>query len=154
MALLAFCHLRAVEVWDIDKATSCLVLPKITPFGGLPRGLSKESTCNAGDLGFNPWVGKIPWRRKWLPTSVFFLENPMGGEAWWATVQFSSVALSCPTLCHLMDCSTPGFPVLHYPLESAQTHVLQVGDAIQPAHPLSSPSPPAFNLSQHQDLFQ
>ena len=53
-----------------------------------------------------------------------------------------------------MDCSTPGFPVHHQPLELAQTQVQQVSDAIQPSHPLSSPSPPAFNLSQHQDLFQ
>ena len=53
-----------------------------------------------------------------------------------------------------MDCSTPGFPVHHQLLELAQTHVHRVGDAIQPSHPLSFPSPPAFNLSQHQGLFQ
>ena len=69
-------------------------------------------------------------------------------------MQFSSVAQSCPTLCNPMDCSMPGFPV-HYQLpELAQTHVHQVSDAIQSSHPLSSPSPPAFNLSQHQVLFQ
>ena len=56
--------------------------------------------------------------------------------------QFSSVAQSCPTLYNPMDCSTPGFPVLHYLSESAWTHVHWVGDAIQPSHPLSSPSPP------------
>ena len=61
-----------------------------------------------------------------------------------------SVAQSCPTLC---NCSTPGFPTLHHLPESAQTHVHWVSDAIQPSHPLSSPSPPAFNLSQHQGLF-
>ena len=69
-------------------------------------------------------------------------------------VQFSSVAQSCLTLCNLMDCSTPGFPVHHQLLELAQTHVHQVSDDIQPSHPLSSSSPPAFNLSQHQGLFQ
>ena len=53
-----------------------------------------------------------------------------------------------------MDCSTPGFPVHHQLLELAQTQVHLVGDAIQPSHPLSSRSPPAFNLSQHQGLFQ
>ena len=53
-----------------------------------------------------------------------------------------------------MDCSMPGFPVHHHLMEFAQTHVHQVSDAIQPSHPLSSPSPPAFNLSQHQGLFQ
>ena len=60
--------------------------------------------------------------------------------------QFSSVAQSCPTLCNPMNCSTPGFPVHHQLPELAQTHVHQVGDAIQSSHPLSSPSPPAFNL--------
>ena len=64
-----------------------------------------------------------------------------------------SVAQSHWTLCDPLDCSTPGFPVLHHFLELAQTHVHQFGDAIQPFHPLSSPSLPAFNLSQHQGLF-
>ena len=63
-------------------------------------------------------------------------------------------SLICVWLCDLMDCSTPGFPVHHQFPELAQTHVHQVSDAIQPSHPLSSPSPPAFNLSQHQSLFQ
>ena len=66
--------------------------------------------------------------------------------------QFSSVTQSCPTLCDPMDCSTPGFPVHHQFPDLAQTHIYRVGDAIQP--PLSSPSLPAFNLSQHQGLFQ
>ena len=65
-----------------------------------------------------------------------------------------SVAKSCLTLCDPIDCSTPGFPDLHHLLEFAQTHVHLVGDAIQTSHPLSSPSLPAFNLSQHQNLFQ
>ena len=69
-------------------------------------------------------------------------------------IQFSSVAQSCPTLCDPMNCSTPGLPVHHQLPESTQTHVLWVGDAIQPSHPLSSPSPPALNLSQHHGLFQ
>ena len=68
-------------------------------------------------------------------------------------IQFSSVAQLCLTLCDPMDCSTPGFPVLHQLPELAQTHVCRVGDAIQPSYLLSSPSP-AFNLSQHQGLFQ
>ena len=71
-----------------------------------------------------------------------------------ATVQFSSVAQSCPTLCDPMNYSTPGLPVHHQLRELAQTHVHPVGDAIQPSHPLSSPSHPALNLSQHQGLFQ
>ena len=68
--------------------------------------------------------------------------------------QFSSVTQLCLTLCDSMDCSTPGFPVHHQLLELAQTHVHRVSEAIQPSHPLSSPSPPAFNLSQHQGLFK
>ena len=68
-----------------------------------------------------------------------------------SSVQFSSVAQSCLTLCDPMDCSTPGFPVHHQQLELA--HVHWVSDAIQPSHPLLSPSS-AFNISQHQSLFQ
>ena len=67
---------------------------------------------------------------------------------------FSSVAQSCLTLCDPMDCSTPVFPVHHQLPESTQTYVHRVGDAIQPSYPLSSPFPPALNLSQHQGLFQ
>ena len=66
----------------------------------------------------------------------------------------SSVAQSCPTPCDPMDCSTPGLPVHHQFSELAETHVHRVGDAIQPSHPLLSPSPLAFNLSQHQGLLQ
>ena len=69
------------------------------------------------------------------------------------SVHFSSVTQSCPTLCDPMDCSMPGLPVHHQLVEFTQTHVHWVGDAIQQSHPLSSPSPPTFNLSQHQGLF-
>ena len=81
-----------------------------------------------------------------------------GRKSWWSysslqsfpfSQGFSSVAWSCLTLCDLMDCRTPGLPVHHQFLELAQTHVHRVGDAIQPSHLLSSPSPPAFNHSQH-----
>ena len=68
--------------------------------------------------------------------------------------QFSSVAQSCLTLWEPMDCSTPGLPVHHQLPEFTQTHVHWVSDAIQPSHPLSSPSPPTRNLSQHQGLFK
>ena len=70
------------------------------------------------------------------------------------SVQFSSVAQVCPTLCNPMNRSTPGLPVHHQLPEFTQTHVHWVSDAIQPSHPLSSPSPPAPNPSQHQSLFQ
>ena len=71
-----------------------------------------------------------------------------------SSVQFSSVIQWCPTLCDPMNCSTPGIPAHHRLLEFTQIHIHQVGDAIQPSHPLSSPSPPAPNPSQHQSLFQ
>ena len=70
-----------------------------------------------------------------------------------ASVQFSSVAQSCPKLCDPMDCSMPVFPVYHQLLKLTQTHVHQVSDTTHPSHPLSSPSP-AFSLSQHQGLFE
>ena len=77
------------------------------------------------------------------------LENLMSFDA----VQFSSFSQSCLTLCYPMDCSTPGLPIHHQLPELAQTHVHRVGDGIQPSRSLSSTSP-AFNLSQHQGLFQ
>ena len=67
--------------------------------------------------------------------------------------QFSSVTQSCLTLCDPMNCSTPGFPVRHQLPELAQTHVHRVSDANQPSHPVSSPSPAAFNLYQHSGSF-
>ena len=75
-------------------------------------------------------------------------------QSFFHSVPFCSVARSCLTLCDPMNCSTPGLPVHHQLPEFIQTHVHRVGDAIQPSHPLSSPSPPGFNLSQHQGLFQ
>ena len=75
-------------------------------------------------------------------------------QAGWLTVQFTSVAQSCPTLFHPMDCSTPGFLAHHQLSEFTQTHVHWVGDAIQPSHPLSSPSPLAPSPFQHHGLFR
>ena len=80
------------------------------------------------------------------PSNVIFM--------YFSSVQFSSVTQSCPTLCDLMNCSTPGLPVHHQLPEFTQIHVHRVSDANQPSHPLSSPSPPAPNPSQHQSLFQ
>ena len=78
-----------------------------------------------------------------------YLENPMN-----SSVQFSSVPQSCPTLRNPMNHSTPGLPVHHQLPEFTQTQVHRVSDAIQPSHPLSSPSPPTLNPFQHQSLFQ
>ena len=97
---------------------------------GFPRGSDgKASAYNEGDLGSNTGSGRSPGEENGNPLQYSCLENPM-------------------------DCSPPGFPVLHCPLEFAQIHVHWVGDAIQPSHPLLPPSPPAFSLSQHQGLFQ
>ena len=90
------------------------------------------------------WV--IPKHQLWHPASFIKLALHI--------FQFSSVAYSCLTLCNPMDCNMLGFPVHHQLLVLAQTYVHWVGDAIQPSHPLSSPSPPTFSLSQHQGLFQ
>ena len=89
-----------------------------------------------------------------LRGSFFGYHSPSQPKYLLYLVQFSSVTQSCPTLCNSVDCSTTGFPVLHYLLELAQTPVHWVGDAIQPSHRLSLPSPPAFNLPQHQSLLQ
>ena len=96
---------------------------------------SKASACKVGDPGSSPGEGN-------------------GKPLQYSSVQFSSVAQSCPTLCDPMNCSMPGLPVHHQLPKFTQTHVHQVGDAIQPSHPLSSPSPPAPSPSQHQSLFQ
>ena len=114
----------------------------------------KEFACSAGVPGSIPGSGRFPQRRKWQPTPVFLMDNPTDRGAWWATVQFSSVAQSCPTFCDPMNRSTPGLPVHHQLPEFTQTHVHRIGDSIQPSHPLSSPSPPAPNPSQHQSLCQ
>ena len=87
-------------------------------------------------------------------SSILAWRIPWIWGAWWTRVQSSSVIQSCPTLCDPMDYSMPGFPVHHQLLGFTQTHVHWVGGAIQPSHPLSSPFPPTFNLSQHQGLFK
>ena len=86
---------------------------------------------------------------EWLVPDLMVLFPKLSPESH----QVSSVAQSCPTLCDPMDCSTPGIPVHHQLPEPTQTHVHRVSDAIQSPHPLSSPFPPTFNLSQHQSLF-
>ena len=94
-------------------------------------------------------MGKSKWKP--LKQHSFFCKYKQAASQW--MTQFSSVTGFPPTLWP-MDCSTPGFPVLHYLSEFSQTHVHRVNDAIEPAHPLSSPFPPAFHLSQHHGHFQ
>ena len=87
-----------------------------------------------------------------IAAQYFFIEVILGRVS--GSDQIRSVAQSCPTLCDPMNRSTPGFPVHHQLPEFTQTQVCRVSDAIRPSHPLSSPSPPAPNPSQHQSLFQ
>ena len=94
-----------------------------------------------GFSSHNTWASAVAFPGLWRTSSV-----PVA-------FQFSSVTQSCLPLCDPMDCSMPGFPIHHQLPASTQTHVHRVGDAIQPSHPLSSPSPPAPNLSQHHGLF-
>ena len=117
---------------ETDPELSMMSPMEVWVSSGLPPG--------QGLLVQHTWEWhKLFWRRSPLtPTSV----------------QFSSVAQLCPTLCDSMNHSTPGLPVHHQLPEFTQTHVPRVSDVIQPSHPLSSPSPPAPNPSQHQGPFQ
>ena len=103
---------------------------------GLSRLSGNEKVMLTAGLWAQVWVTVFSRNRHTLYKSV------------------SSVTQSCLTLCNPMDCSMQGLPVHHQLLEFTQTHVHWVSDAIQPSHPLSSPSPPTFNLSQHQGLFK
>ena len=150
---------------------------------GFPGGTSgKEPACQSRrykNAGSTPGSGRYCRGVQGNPLQYSCLENPMDRGAWGATVhrvtkswtQLKQVSMhTCrimvlyysvqfshsvmPTLCDPTDCSMPGLPVHHQLLKFTQTHVHWVGDAIQPSHPLWSPSPPALNLSQHQGLFQ
>ena len=135
----------------------------VRPYGLQPAGSSVHGILQARVL---EWVVTSSSRRSSQPrdqTCVSCLSTLAGKffttSTIWETpsrgsVQFSSVAQSCLTLCDPMNCSTPGLPVYHQLPEFNQTHVHRVSDAIQPSHPLLSPSPPAPNPSQHQSLFQ
>ena len=110
-----------------------------------PTGLRKKS------FFFFPRKVSLSWppyKRSSLETLLYPISLPQSPLLF--LLLFSQ---SCLTLCNPMDCSTPGFSSLHYLLEFTQGHVHWVSDAIQPSHPLSSPSPPAFNLPQHLGSF-
>ena len=134
----------------------------------LEKGMATHSSILACRVRWTEETGRLQSmrsqriRQDWA-TNTFtfhFQLNRIGRPEWEAlksaklsSVQFSSVAQSCLTLCDPMNCSTPGLPVHHQLPEFTQTHVQRVGVAIQPSHPLSSPSP-ASSPSQHQGLFQ
>ena len=113
-------------------------------------GLQLEGTSPQARAASHPAWGQAPSSE----ANIQRLVDARHGPLQFSSVQFSSVAQSCPTLCNPMDCSTPGLPVHHQLPKFTQTHIHWVSDAIQPSHPLSSSSPPALNLSQHQDLFK
>ena len=138
--------------WAGDCSPQNVVLPRASEYGVIWKW----------DHWFRWGYAGVGWpliQHEWCPCKKRWGENhgKVGGDGGrdWSAVstsqgrpQFSSVAQSCPTLCDPMDCSMPGFPVHHQLPELAQTHVHRVGDVIQPSHPLLSPSPPAFSLSQ------
>ena len=155
----------------------CLTL--CDPIDGSPPGCPIPGILQARTLEWvaisfsNAWKGKVnvkslscvrllatPWTAAYqAPPSMGFSRQ----EYWsglplpspkFSSVQFNSVTRSCPILCDPMNLSMPDFPVHHQLLESIQTHVHWVGDAVQPSRLLSSPSPPALDLSQHQGLFK
>ena len=112
----------------------------------------KNLPANAGDEGTIPESGRSTGEGNSNPLQYSCLGDPMDRGAWQVTVLLLFHCSSCLTLCNPMDCSTRGFPVLHYLLEFAQTYIHWVDDAIQPFHSLLPPSP-ALSLSQHQGLF-
>jgi len=146
---MRFCvhHLRVESPFP----PSCLGLLKVSPAGLKAKslgGLSSQCRTNGLRAQWGCSECSLLWESLWSYNCF-----PIHGLPTWR-YQFSSVAQLCLTLCNPMDCSSPGLPVHHHLPQFTQIHVHWVGDAIQPPHPLSSPSPPTFNHSQHQGLFQ
>ena len=112
-------------------------------------GLPCRSPGNLPNPGIKPASRTSP-----ALTGIFFTTSATWEAHLFISDQIRSVAQSCPTLCDPMNRSTPGLPVHHQSPEFTETHIHRVSDAIQPSHPLSSPSPPVPNPSQHQSLFQ
>ena len=145
---LILCH-PLLHLPSVFPSFRVFTMSQLFPSGGQSIGAS--ATLLAVNIqGWFPLglMGLISLQSKGLFKVIYYLlTNTL-------KLLFSSVVRSYPTACHPMDCSTPGFPVHHQLLQFAQAHVNQFDDAIQRSHPLSSPSPPAFNLSQHQGSFQ
>ena len=137
----------------------CHVLSCVRPFA-TPWPVACQALLSMGFFRQESWSG-LPFPPPGdLSHPGTELVSPVSPASQWTldllshSDQIRSVAQSCPTLCDPMNRSTPGLPVHHQLPEFAQTHVHRVSDAIQPSHPLSSPSPPAPNPSHHQSLFQ
>ena len=134
----------AIEKGYFDSKAICFV--NFKAIIGLSSWECSSLLLVSSYFSFRSYLGSCPFR-----DSLFRLGHASKRIC---SVQFNSVAQSCPTLCDPMNHSTPGLPVHHQLPEFTQTHVHRVSDAIQPSHPLSSPSPPSPNPSQHQSLFQ
>ena len=120
----------------------------------LRKAIASISEEKAAASSADNWEGKWTWSG-WNRDKLGPMRTDWNARLPATSIsQFSSATQSCPTLCDPMNHSTPGLPVQHQLPEFTQTHAHQVSDAIQPSHPLSSPSPPAPNPSQHQGLFQ
>ena len=158
--------LLAVQNFRIQQEAegAYVTSPSTDPWHRVPDELPRKDSISHSSSqltagGTKRVLGESMGKGSWTPSLVPVGCTPGTTSLCWlcilqfSLVQFSSVAQSCPTLCNPMDCNTPGLPVHHQLLEFTQTHVHWVGDAIQPSHPLSSPSP-GFNLSQHQGLLQ
>ena len=133
--------------WSVNIGES------LTHFSGFIIALYNHYVCGL----FTTLLWRIFWVKSQvlLPNNVLFCFYHSKFHDYVRIIQFSQFSHSVVSdSCDPMDCSTPGFPVHHQLPELTQTHVHWVGDAIQPSHPLSSPSPPTFNWSQHQGLFQ
>ena len=142
-------HCHALEE---EMATHSRIVAWRIPGMGEPGGLPSMGSHRVGhDWSDLAATAESPWSLHLLHL-VLHSHHPLLSRL--LKIQFSSVAQSCLTLCDPIVCSMPGLPVHHQLLEFTQTHVHSVGDATQPSHPLSSPSPPSLNLSQHQGLFQ
>ena len=133
-----------VRMWELDCKEGWAL--KIWCFRTVELEKTLESPLECKEIKQVKSKGDQPW-------TFIGRTDAEAPILWPPSVKFSSVAQLCPTLCDPMNHSTPGLPVHHQLLELTQTHVHQVGDAIQPSHPLSSPSL-TFSLSQHQGIFQ
>ena len=152
-----------------DMAAS---MPQVGNQTGTERGKEQVTAVSASTCYLSPGSAAFSSLEQYTGTSISYLEELWGKapsvcrtKTFYFTILnclvlafllyvCCAVAQSCPTLWNPVDCSTPGLPVLHHLPEFAETPVCWIYDANQPSHPLSSPSPPAFNLSQHQGLFQ
>ena len=139
-------RIDAFELWTLESPLDCKEIQPVHRKGDQSWVFIGRTDVEAETPIFWPLNEVLAHWKHWGSHQFW--------SQWRSRLSFSSVAQSCPTLCDLMNRSTPGLPVHHQLPEFTQTHVHWVSDAIQPSHPLSSPSPPALNLSQHEGLFQ